>query len=215
MKPLHHFYHIYADGAWEKTVKYHISTLITFGLYNQLSSLNIGLIGTLDNRQKVKDYLFQKQINYDICVEKEIGFEQETLSSILDFSKTNNGYVYYAHSKNSVNTNWGLHEKYRISMEAWTNRKWIDCVEKLKDYSAVGVFYTNYPAIKGYFLFNYWWTDLSFIRSFDEPDFSSRLKATEWMTQLKDVVKKENKDYKIHDFSPETLKNSIALNLDF
>lgn len=209
MKQLHHFYHIYADGAWEKTVKYHISTLITFGLYDQLSSLHIGLIGTFENRQKVKQYLLEKQVNYNVCVEKQFGFEQETLSCLLDFSKTTDGYVYYAHSKNSVNTNWGLHEKYRISMEGWTNRKWADCVKKLKDYSAVGVFYSNYLDLQGYFLFNYWWTDLRFIKNFIEPDFSSRFEATIWLNHLRDAVTLEGDKYKIYDFSPDTLKNTI------
>jgi hypothetical protein len=207
---LHHFYHIYADGAWERTVKYHISTLLTFGLHQHLSSLHIGLIGSVENRKKVKQYLLEKQVNYNICVEKESGFEQETLTSLLDFSKTNKGYVYYAHSKNSVNINWGLHEKYRLSMEGWTNREWRDCVEKLKDYSAVGVFYSNHPNLEGYFLFNYWWTDLRFIRSFSEPDFSSRFEATEWLSQLKSVVDFAGEDYKVYEFSPETLKNTIA-----
>jgi hypothetical protein len=95
-------------------------------------------------------------------------------------------------------------------MEGWTNREWRDCVEKLKDCSAVGVFYTNYPILEGYFLFNYWWTDLRFIKSFNEPSFSSRVEATEWLSQLKTIVEDEGKKYKIHEFSPETLKNTIA-----
>jgi hypothetical protein len=206
MNQLHHFYHIYCDGNWKQTVNYHISTLITFGLYDSLTTFNVGLIGSEQNRNTVKDYLDSKNIEYIICVEKDKGWEQETLKELLNFSQSNTGYVYYAHSKNATNV-WLFHEKIRILLEHFSTRKWKDCLQKLNNYSIVGCFYSNLPFDKGHYVYNYWWTKLDYIKDFDKPSLENRFYSSYWLNQLKEIVDKNNNCYKAFDFCSQDFES--------
>jgi hypothetical protein len=63
MTPINHYYHIYADGAWEGPVREHTDALRVSGLQDYPSfRLHIGLVGSKENVQRVRDYLGKRNL---------------------------------------------------------------------------------------------------------------------------------------------------------
>ena len=138
---IYHFYHIWADGDWKASVTNHINEyLAKSNLAYVLSSFEVGIVGSQKNIDEVKVYLKSFcPIDFNICHETSVGYEQETLDKIRLYDKED-GYVLYAHSKGSYNG-----AKYNIK---WKNRMseklildWMNCVDLLKYHALVGTQY--------------------------------------------------------------------------
>lgn len=97
---LHHFYHVYADGAWQDPVVDHLLALRQNGLYQQLKSFNIGFVGSQENIKEVRSFL-DDECSYTVVASQPDGFEQITLFELEKFVKQNDGLVSYAHTKGS------------------------------------------------------------------------------------------------------------------
>lgn len=213
MNKIHHFYHIFASGMWETPTKEHIAELKRTDLINCLTTLNFGLVGKKEDRETVKQYLSSELNNFNICVEVDEGFEQETQDKIHEFCQNNDGYVYYAHSKNAMNVN-ALHIKWRKSMTYFTLVKWRDCVDLLNNgYSSAGSHYLLpvdgqllpqmgvVKTVPGLYAGTFWWTKAKYIRNFSLPHREDRFGAEEWILQLHDVVNSLGEEFRAYDFN--------------
>lgn len=205
---IHHFYHIYSDGNWYKPTFDHIKSLKESQLYYNLKNFKVGIVGREFTRKRVKQYLDSQNINYSICTERKEGWEQETLDELYEFSKKNNGCVFYAHTKNAVNTT-DLHVKWRIAMTHYNINKWKDNISLLHSgYQAVGCHYLNSGNVlvstpSGFFAGNFWWTHLKYIREFPNPPLRiSRYDAEGWIGNLKPLIDENKEHFKIYDYCP-------------
>jgi len=208
MTDIHHFYHVYSNGKWKPPLIDHLRALNQYGLMSNLKSFHVGLVGSKQSRDEVKDFLKYCKIKYKVCTEVDDGWEQETMDQIHKFAKRHSGYVYYAHTKNAVNIN-PLHIDWRLSMTYYTAVKWEDCKKALDDgFSAAGTHYLSSSAeinnIKnsGFFGGTFWWTDLKYIKKFPLPERTSRYDAEGWICNLKDSVESYGENFVIKDFNP-------------
>jgi hypothetical protein len=206
MTNIHHFYHAYSKGNWQIPLEEHIRALKQYGLMKHLKSFNIGLVGPKETRKAVKSYLHRENVKFKVCTEVEDGWEQETMDALHAFSKKNDGYVVYAHTKNAVNIN-PLHVDWRKSMTYYTIVLWEQCVKNLNEgASAVGTHYlqgpqfTNKPS--GFFGGTFWWTNLKYIRKFPVCERNNRFDAEGWIGNLLPAVESYGETFKIVDFNP-------------
>jgi hypothetical protein len=213
MEKLHHFYHIFASGMWEVPTKEHIQELKTSGLLENLSSIHFGLVGKKEDRDTVKQYLASELESFNVCVEVDEGFEQETQDKILEFCQENDGYIYYAHSKNAMNLN-ALHVKWRRSMTYYTLVNWRESVDLLNQgFCASGSHYLipnngsllplagEVKNLRGAYGGTFWWTKAKYLKNFNPPHRVNRYGAEEWIMFLKEVVENMGEEFKVYDFN--------------
>lgn len=117
-------------------------------------------------------YSFANILNVRSIDEENI-YEGQTLSELYKYSKNNDGYVLYLHSKGVLNSffrAWGIigkDHKWRQYMNKYTVEMWKECVEKLDEgYEAVGPNYDKdfYP-----FPGNFWWASTDYIKKLESP----------------------------------------------
>jgi hypothetical protein len=203
--PIHHFYHIYCgnnftnqESTWTPIVEQHFSALKTSELINHLNTTYIGLVGLPHQREEVKQYLFQNEINYMIIGESDSGWEQITQDPLYNFSKTNNGYILYAHTKGGFN-NTEQNIDWCKSMTHFNIIKWRDCVARLNQFDAVGCYWHDFsgqapPHLGGphigqrWFAGTFWWSKLNRIRDIGHgPTHHTRWDAEVWIGQIPNI----------------------------
>jgi len=183
-KKIYHFYHIWADGKWEIPLQDNLDYLEKGGLINSLDKFYVGIVGKEKNRAIVKQYLKDRNISHEICIEKNEGFEQETLDEICNL-EDEDAYILYAHTKGSYNDEEYEH-KWRKDLSQTLIANWKECIEKLQKNEAVGSQYTVvnyvdsiqisicYPpgqifARYGEFDGNFWWSHLKYLKMLGKP----------------------------------------------
>lgn len=73
-RPISHFYHVYADGGWERPVVEHLDQLERSGLAAALDSFGIGIVGGSLNRLEVINFIDSRlQIDHLAEAESESG----------------------------------------------------------------------------------------------------------------------------------------------
>lgn len=182
----HHFYHIYADGKWQEPVEEHIRAL-RYGLHENLTTFAVGLVGSQENRNKVKAYMDSTGLKYTIAAEADSGWEQETQRPMWEFSKVNDGVILYAHTKGAYDNN-EVNIRWRRSMTFWNIVRWADCVEKLKTHGSVGCHWI-YPMISmpehkygnPMYAGTFWWTHCEMMRNWMSPPLTHRWEAEGYM----------------------------------
>lgn len=180
---LHHFYHIYADGQCETPIREHIKALKDYGLYEALTTFQIGIVGQPYKRQEVINCLNTLEIKYTICAEADTGWEQVTMIPMWEFSKVNEGLILYSHSKGAsdqseVNTRW------RRSMIYWNVIQWKYAITHLIDHDAYGCHWIQ-PMISmpehtpGNFMFagTFFWLRAEVMARFPRPALTHRHEA--------------------------------------
>ena len=87
MPNLHHFYHVYADGDWKMCLPNHVRALKQYGLYDKLTSFNVGFVGKVENIQEILDYLLTvSDTDWDkVCL--------ETVREIISYDENNSQFV--------------------------------------------------------------------------------------------------------------------------
>lgn len=207
---MHHFYHVYCDGNWQIPFSEHIDALKKSDLINNLDSLHIGLVGNLENRIKVQKFINENNLKAEICSQVNSGYEQETIDKLHDFSKENNGIVFYAHTKNASDAK-PLHVRWRKSMTYFCVIKWRDCVREINNghylagshYLDNGMFLPvnieNIKTHQGIMAGNYWWTKLEHLRLLDKPHRENRFGAEDWVRHLHTLGLP---NFKVFDFNP-------------
>lgn len=183
---IHHFYHIYADGQCEAPIREHVRAL-KMGLYDQLDTFAVGIVGRPEKRKEVINCLNTLDIKYTVCAEADTGWEQVTMIPMWEFSKTNEGVILYTHTKGAyspidVNIRW------RRSMTYWNIIRWQDALEKLKDHGAYGCHWIqptlNMPEHKlGNFMMagTFFWTHCMLVRTWPRPALTHRHEAEGWI----------------------------------
>jgi hypothetical protein len=186
MVPIHHYYHIYAAGAWQEPVREHIRALTESGLSRRESfSLHVGIVGREEDANAVRR-LLDDAVKWAEIGRSEEGWEQLTLGALARDSHSNDGLAVYAHTKgahtpNRFNTDW------RRRMTYFTITKWRDAVAALETHAAYGC---HWMQLEGNWLFggNFWWTHMSHLRLFPPPKLDTRWQAEEWIGQLPQYV---------------------------
>lgn len=185
---LHHFYHVYADGQWLEPVSEHIGALKSSGLYETLTTLSIGFVGSPGNIAQVHQYIQSQGICYTIAAEQPIGWEQVTQIPMWEFSQDNDGLMLYAHSKGSSNPS-DVNIRWRRSM-IWHNViQWRFAVEKLVDHKTYGCHWIQ-PLIEGMpehrqgnwmYAGTFYWVHCDLLRTWMRPPLTHRHEAEGWV----------------------------------
>lgn len=199
---IHHFYHIYADGKWLEPVSEHVRAL-KMGLLDHLTTFQIGLVGSEQNCNDVKNWLNEQGVKYGVCAESRSGWEQVTQIPMWEFCQSNDGVVLYAHSKGAssqaeVNVRW------RRSMIYWNVIRWRDSVTKLQDHETSGCHWI-YPLLsmpehkRGNPMYagTFWWARCELVRTFMRPPLTHRHEAEGWIG-----YKYVEKPWKLWDWTP-------------
>lgn len=200
---LYHFYHIFADGKWLRPLWQHLRALTKGGLMDSLETFFIGITGTDRNKKKVEEFLswyaYFYPFKYTLAAHAYDGWEQTTLDKLYEFSVDNEGYVLYAHTKGAFN-NREPNPAWRKSMTYFNVLGWQKAVHELKRHQAVGCHWLEPKdlSVNGYyFAGNFWWADLSFIRTLGMPLRGTRYDAEVWIGH-----KYEKEPFAIYDLNP-------------
>ena len=188
MTQLYHFYHIWVDGEIDlckNIISDHIHALKISGLYDELITLYIGIVGKDENRELIKQFFTDLNIEYTLIIEAKTGYEQVTQNKLYEFSLLNDGYVLYAHNKGAYSAT-ALNADWRKSMTYFNIIKWKEAIKHLDTVDAVGCHWLSkkeYPRCVNipFFGGTFWWSNLSFIRNLGYPGNNSRFDAENWL----------------------------------
>jgi hypothetical protein len=180
---LHHYYHVYADGAWREPVEEHLLALKMSGLQAQPGfSLKVGFVGSEVNIAAACECLSRGSVRWSEVARAAKGWEQVTLAVLADESRTSDGLVFYAHTKGAsapsrFNTAW------RQRMTYHTVTCWREATQSLETHDAYGC---HWMKLNGSWLFggNFWWTRMCHLRLLPLPGEHSRWAAEGWIGLL-------------------------------
>ena len=184
---VHHFYHIYADGAWREPVEEHLEALQKSGLGAQDNfSLSVGLVGSEENIAAVRQFLSSHSDKWREIAASREGWEQVTLSVLARESHDLQGLVFYAHTKGAstpsrFNTAWRQRMTYHMVT------CWRQALQSLETHHAYGC---HWMQLEGGWLFggNFWWTRMSYLRLLPPPAIHSRWAAEGWVGLLPQYI---------------------------
>jgi len=198
-KKLNHFFHIYAGADnWLLPVHQHFVTLNAYALMDNLESVQVGIIGSPEQRQAVIEHI---QNNYQnpkiqIAVQRDSGYEGVTLEKMWEFAKTDDGYLFYAHTKGTsrggiVNQLWAR------SMLFFNVVRWTQAIRELEKpgVDAVGCHYLckeefpeyfqmyreHHPDGYPFFAGNFWWAKSSHVKNLRNPFTEDKYSAEGWL----------------------------------
>ena len=183
---LHHFYHVYADGNWLEITKNHLRALKQYGLYDNLTSFNVGIVGSEQNIDSVSSFLDECGYNFKIVATNPDGWEQVTIHKLWEMANSHNdAYFVYAHTKGSAHPH-GVSLNWRNGMTRHLIVEWQKCVDALDSgYSTVGCHAQPgredqpLPFWGG----NFWWATSEHIRSLSRCPENTRYDAEAWIGQ--------------------------------
>ncbi len=185
---LTHFYHVFADGDWEIPATEHFEELALSGLLDNLDNLFLGVVGTAENRAKVK-----RELPGVVTVEADTGWEQVTLNKLHEFCQTDDGAVLYAHTKGAWSRG-ELARVWRVSMTHDVVARWDECVHALEKVQAAGPFWLKswepeHAKHESFFAGNFWWARSDYIRALEPVGVEDRFQAEGWVGLGKPSVK--------------------------
>lgn len=182
-KKIHLFYHVYADGEWVNPLSEYVEAIKKSSLVDYASTLQVGIVGSMENARKVMFTLDELDIDYRVCSHELVGWEQVTLEKVYETSLNQEGYVSYAHTKGAYEPS-PFRDSWRGDMTFYNVYKWRECVRGLDDNDLAGCFWVDsivYNGNKNFFAGNFWWANLSFIKSLGRPKKNSRFDAESWV----------------------------------
>ena len=192
---LGHYYHIYADGAWEPIFGEHWEKLRESGLLFMLEFIRVGVVGSEENRAKVRETLPM----VDIVAEESEGWEQVTLNKLLQGAQSFDGAIFYAHTKGAWSDS-DLAHTWRVSMTYDTVTRWRECVEALYKVEAAGPYWLHshepeHRDHKHFFAGNFWWARTDYLRRLDPPKNEHRFQAEGWVGLAEPTVHNMREGY--------------------
>lgn len=182
MKPLVIFYHIYCFNhqynKWETTVIDQLQKLNNSLLYDNCSSIYTRIIGNDNDIKQCKVLMNDMKKIQIIKANNHNDRELTTLKSLHSFSKENDSYILYIHTK-GVTTGKNRREKYTIKANHWRNlmeyfviEQWNQCIDILnKGYDACGILWRKEPffnELLGHFSGNFWWANSTYLSDLPE-----------------------------------------------
>lgn len=179
-----HFYHVWADGDWEPPSREHVDAL---GQAAFPDSLYIGITGTPENRDAVRDWFHSRLGEITIVAEADSGFEQVTLEALHAWAKEQDFGVpvLYAHTKGSYHPD-VQQELWRQNMTHHLVANWRDRVAELESgaFDVVGCHWW----VRGYrdvpspvFAGNFWWATCGYITGLPAVGQDERHDAEFWI----------------------------------
>jgi len=179
-----HFYHLYADGSWEKAAAEHAAALRWSAFTGNIA---VGIVGEKQRRAAARRWLAREFGPCEIAAEADTGFEQVTIRALHDWALTqqDEAAVLYAHTKGAANHS-KHNDLWRQSMTNWVVSEWRDCVKLLSDHDAVGCHWLTTgeygDRLPGdMFGGNFWWARASYLASLPPVDDTNRHMAETWL----------------------------------
>lgn len=194
-----HYYHIYANGAWHLPLQEHLAALTSSGLCDHIDAFNIGLVGSPERRDIVIQFLEKSECEFNIVVESDTGWEQETLDRLYEESVSSFPFkVLYAHTKGAahpsrVSTIW------RQDMTEGVVGRWETAAKLLDDHDAVGIFWLRDRKIFGG---NFWWANSSYLATLGYPHRKDRFSAESWLRHKDGLDALRTTNIRIVDLHP-------------
>jgi hypothetical protein len=185
---LSHFYHVFADGDWEIPATEHFEELRVSGLLDELDGIYLGVVGSRQNRRKVK-----RELPGVVAVEADTGWEQVTLNKLHEFCQTDDGAVLYAHTKGAWSQS-ELARVWRVSMTHDVVTRWQECVDALHTVQAAGPHWlrSDMPehSEHGHFFGgNFWWAQSKYVATLPSLRTEHRHQAEGWVGLAEPTVK--------------------------
>ena len=177
---LAHFYHVYADGDWQLPVTEHLHALTVSGLLERLNDFFVGIVGTPENRQLVREALPAV-----VIAEADQGWEQVTLQELHNYSHKHKAQVLYAHTKGAYQVD-ELRRSWRVSMTHDTVTRWRECVEELEKVQVAGPFWmksslSEHSEHGHFFGGNFWWAQSEYVAALPPLKNDNRFQAEGWI----------------------------------
>ena len=177
---LAHFYHVYADGAWEAPVEEHLHALTVSGLLENLDDLFIGIAGSSENRALVK-----KRFPAVVVAEADTGWEQVTLTRLHDYAMKHDVKIFYAHTKGTYQPD-SYRSQWRKAMTHYTVMRWRDCVDALNVVDVAGPYWIKsqepeHQNHQEFFGGNFWWGQAKYLRGLPPVGLEHRWQAEGWI----------------------------------
>lgn len=167
MLPVYHWYHIFADGAWEQPAAEHAAALRDAGF--AASRITAGLIGSGPRLAAARDWAIAELTDFGPLgfVTAETGFEQVTLRAMQAWARGRfhgEAACLYAHTKGAYNPAPGS-AAWRQHMTRQVVTGWRDCVQLLGDgHDAAGPSWMMSPWYAApFFAGNFWWARASYL----------------------------------------------------
>ena len=175
-----HFYHVFADGAWQQPAVEHVKRLANSGLLRELDGMYVGVVGSAEARAEVRH-----RLPGVIVVEADAGWEQVTLEKLRKFVRDFDGHVFYAHTKGAWSQT-PLADRWRRAMTEDTVGGWEKCVRALERVEVAGAYLYKSPepahALHHHiFAGNFWWARSEYLRTLGPVRMSSRFDAEGWV----------------------------------
>jgi len=176
MKKLFVFWHNYLINDWAKIVESQFLKLVESGLYNSCEKISCGVVcdplKVDEHKNLVKKLMQDNQVDpnkFETQYVHENAFEYVTLKMLQNFSKNNDAYVLYFHTKGvSCPTSYTRIKKKkehkREHMEDINITRWRECVEKLDE----GNMCCGTNKRRKFFVGNFWWAKTEYINTLPE-----------------------------------------------
>jgi hypothetical protein len=180
MKPIAHFYHVYADGPWQDIALAHVEELHASGLMREMDEMYLGIVGRPACRREVKH-----KLPGVVIAEADTGWEQVTLQPLHGYAKTSQANIFYAHTKGAWSDS-ALATEWRVSMTHDTVTRWRECVQALESHDAAGPHWwlSDHPAHadhKYFFAGNFWWARSGYLATLPTVKNDQRFQAEGWI----------------------------------
>jgi hypothetical protein len=185
---LAHFYHVYADGAWEAPVDEHLHALTVSGLLDNLDDVFVGIVGLPENRASVKE-----RFPAVVVAEADEGWEQVTLQKLHDYAHNHEAKVFYAHTKGAYQAD-DYRMLWRVAMTYDTVTRWRECVDALDFVGVAGPYWLDsampeHSEHKHFFGGNFWWARTNYLRALPPVEVEHRWQAEGWIGLANPSVK--------------------------
>jgi hypothetical protein len=177
---LAHFYHVYADGAWEAPVTEHLHALTVSGLLDALDHVFVGVVGAPKNRALVCE-----AFPAVVVAEADEGWEQVTLQKLHHYAHNHDAKVFYAHTKGAYQVD-DYRMLWRVAMTYDTVTRWRECVDALDFVGVAGPYWLDsampeHSDHKHFFGGNFWWARTNYLRALPPVEVEHRWQAEGWI----------------------------------
>jgi hypothetical protein len=180
-------YHIFCVGDYQNIVKSQIEKVKKSGLYDWCDVMEITCVDTEEKFEGI-DEIFHGMEKVNIFKTKLNAFEYWGIKKIWDIAQTNDGQVFYFHSKGVSNTYTNLITKeisewkvqginiWRNALEFHLIDNYQKCLEDLNGHDTCGM-----TCVGNWIWGNFWWANLSFVRENQDPVHGDRWYFEAWL----------------------------------